>query len=62
MSNNAAPDVGKVAGDIHDLEFRGGDTDEILSSIFDRRPRPPITRSGNEWVRIKAASETRRRK
>lgn len=60
MSNNAETGVGKVAGDIHDLEFRGGDTDEILSNIFDRRP--PNTRSGNEWVRIKAASEARRRK
>ncbi len=60
MSNNADTDVDKVADDILDLDFRGGDTDEILSNIFDRRPRPPNTRSGNEWVRIKAASETRR--
>lgn len=61
MSDNAEPDVGKVPGDILDLEFRGGDADEILSNIFDRRPRPPNIRSGNEWVRIKAAAETRRR-
>lgn len=61
MSNNADTGVGKVRGDILDLEFRGGDTDEINSNIFDRRPRPPNTRSGNEWVRIKAAAETRRR-
>ncbi len=61
MSNNADTDIGKVAGDIVDLEFRGGDTDEVISNIFDRRPRPPNTRSGNEWVRIKAASEIRRR-
>jgi hypothetical protein len=59
MSNNADTDDGKVPGDILDLEFRGGDTDEIISNIFD--PRPPNTRSGNEWVRIKAASEIRRR-
>ena len=61
MSNKAEPDAGKAAGEFHDPEFRGGDTDEILSNIFDRRPRPPNTRSGNEWVRIKAASESRRR-
>lgn len=61
MSNNADTGVGKVPGDTLDLEFRGGDTDEINSNIFDRRPRPPNTRSGNEWVRIKAAAETRRR-
>ncbi len=60
MSNNADTDVDKAAGDVHDLEFRGGDMEEMLSNIFDRRPRPPNTRSGNEWVRIKAASETRR--
>ncbi len=61
MSNNADTGVGKVAGDILDLEFRGGDADKKLSNILDRRPRPPNTRSGNEWVRIKAASESRRR-
>ena len=61
MSNNADSGVGEVAGDIHHPEIRGGDTDEILSNIFDRQPRPPNTRSGNEWVRIKAASEARRR-
>ena len=61
MSNNADTDAGMAAGEIHDLEFRGGDTDEILSNIFDRRRRPPNIRSGNEWVRIKAASESRRR-
>ncbi len=59
MSNDVDTDIGKVPGDILDLEFRGGDADEILSNVFDRRP--PNTRSGNEWVRIKAAAETRRR-
>ncbi len=61
MSNKADSDVGKAAGEFHDLEFRGGDMEEMLSNIFDHRPRPPNTRSGNEWVRIKAAAETRRR-
>ncbi len=60
MSNKADTDVGQVPGDIHDPELRGGDTDRILSNIFDHRPRPPNTRSGNECVRIKAASEGRR--
>ncbi len=59
MSNNADSDIGKVAGDGHHLELRGGDTEENLANIFDRRP--PNTRSGNEWVRIKAAAETKRR-
>ncbi len=60
MSNKADTDIGKAAGEFHDLEFRGGDMEEMLSNIFDHRPRPPNTRSGNEWVRIKAASESRR--
>ncbi len=59
MSNNADANVGKDPGDILHLEFRGGDADEILANMFD--PRPPNTRSGNEWVRIKAAAETKRR-
>ena len=59
MSNNADTDIGKVPGDILDLEFRGGDADKKLSNILDRRPRPPNTGSGNESVRM--AAETRRR-
>ena len=59
MSNDADTDVGKVAGDVRGQEFRGGEAEEKLADIFDRRP--PNTRSGNEWVRIKAAAETRRR-
>lgn len=62
MSNEAESDVGKAPGEFDDLEFRGGDMEEMLSNILDRRPRPPNTRSGNEWVRIKAASESRRRR
>ncbi len=59
MSSNADSDFGKVPGDGHRQEVRGGDTEENLANMFDRRP--PNTRSGNEWVRIKAAAETRRR-
>jgi len=60
MSNEADADIIKVSGEFQDSEFRG-DLEETLSSIFDRRPRPPNTRSGNAWVRIKAGSEISRR-
>lgn len=60
MSNEADAEIVKVPADFHDPALRG-DMEAVLSSIFDRRPWPN-TRSGNEWVRIKAGSELKRRR